>query len=190
MWNKFGTHPEACDLLERIAHVENPKGHSVEGRWGVHRPARHQGARQEVAQEQQGLLRKIPMVKDLQCAVVVALRRGEPTTKICQTFSHRTIRKNPRRRCFAVCGPPSLAQIWVNARKRCACWQLFHSGWAAWVQPVRHHKGVIAWGSWADCLPMIAPSGCGNGSHPTVARPASHTMFEGSTGSSQQCVTV
>ena len=40
IWNKSGTRPEACDRLERIARVENPR---ATGRWVAHRPTRHQG---------------------------------------------------------------------------------------------------------------------------------------------------
>ena len=147
IWNRLGTRPEACDLLERIARVENPRATVWKG-GGV--PTDQQGIKvlgtplghddfvashlQEVVQDQQGLLRKIPMVKDLQCVVdLAALRRGKGQlpAQIRQTFSHGTVRKNPRRRCSAMSGhhPGHRSGSMHRSGARVGD----SSGWAAWV---------------------------------------------------------
>ena len=86
IWNKSGVRPVACDRLERIAQVENPRATVWKG-GGV--PTNEQGIKvlgtplghddfvahhlREVAREQQELLDKIPLVKDLQCAWLLLL---------------------------------------------------------------------------------------------------------------------
>ena len=54
---------------------------------------------QEVAQDQQRLLRKIPMVKDLQCAWLILLHcaaaRANYQFRSVRSSATRTIRKNP-----------------------------------------------------------------------------------------------
>ena len=110
IWNKSGTRPEPCDRLERIAGAENPRATVWKG-GGL--PTDQQGIKvlgtplghddfvashlQEVARDHQGFLRKIPLVKDLQCARVVAWRgsKSQLPAQIRETVSHRTIRKNP-----------------------------------------------------------------------------------------------
>ena len=98
-----------------------PQSQCVEGRWGVHRPARQQGAghstwarrflRQSPPRSRARPTRASEKDPDddrsaVRVVDVVALRRGKSqlTAQIRQTFSYRTIRKNPRRRYFAVSG--------------------------------------------------------------------------------------
>ena len=81
IWNQSGVRPEACDRLERIAQVEKPQSNRLTHEQGLKVlgiPLGHDDFvahhLRQVAREQQGLLDKIPLVRDLQSAWLLLLR--------------------------------------------------------------------------------------------------------------------
>ena len=190
-WNKSGVRPVACDRLERIAQVENPRATLWKGGGGAHQRTRHQGVLgplghddfvahhlREVAREQQELLDKIPLVKDLQSAWLLLLQlrssKSKLPTQISETFSHR---RNARThdegvwQCLANLGT-DLGQC-TEAVRELATLPL-RLGGLGLTSAVRI-RGSAHLGSWADCLPVIHER------HPEVAGALLEQLNEGAT---------
>ena len=107
-----------------------PQSHSVEGRWGAHRPARHQGVghstwarrfrRQSPPRSRARPTRASEKDPDGERSAVP--RQGPTTSSDLSDLQPQNNSQEPTTKVFCNVWPPSLAQIWVNAQKRCASW--------------------------------------------------------------------
>ena len=166
--------------LERIAQVENPRATVWKG---GEVPTHEQGIKvlgtplghndfvahhlRQVAREQQGLLDKIPLVRDLQSAWLLLLHCAAARAN----YQLRSVRPSATEeyarthdegvwQCLATLLGTDLGQCSVAVRELATL--PLRLGGLGLTSAVRI-RGSAHWGSWADCLPMIHER------HPEVA---------------------